>query len=123
MTLICIDRSNEALMKKLENFFFLYNIDNSNSNAYKFCKKYNLTRWLNHFYFPDSTNKNFQHSLDGTDKNSIILAKNSNRWKHYLDYFLEPIFKNRNTLLNCFESQAKVINNIDTENSYDYLGL
>jgi len=123
MTIICVDRSNKILMKKLENLFYFYNVDNSESNAYNFCKKHNLTTWLKHFYIPESTNKSFQHSSDGTDVNAIILANKTNRWKHYLDYLCEDNFKNKNLLLNCFDCQVKVINNLDLENSYDHFGL
>lgn len=123
MTIICIDRTNKILMKKVENLFYLFNVDNSESNAYNFCKKHNLTQWLKHFYIPEYRNKSFQHSSDGTDGNALILAKKNNRWKHYLDYLCEPNLKNKNLLLNCFDSQVKAINNVDLENPGDHFGL
>ena len=123
MTLICVDRSDTILMKKVDNFFNLYNVDNSKTNAYNFCKKYNLERWLKHFYFPSSLNSNFQHSLDFTDKNAIVLAAQHNRWEHYLNYFHEDDFKNKSLLFNCFNSQIKSINKIDIDDSYDAKGL
>ena len=123
MTLICVDRSNPNLMKKVDSLFTLYNVDNSITNAYKYCKKYNLDRWLKHFYLPSHLNNSFQHSSDGTDKNAIVLAAQHNRWEHYTNYFYESEFKNKNLLFNCFEKQLKSINKIYTDHLYDAKGL
>jgi hypothetical protein len=123
MTLICVDRSDPILMNKIDNFFNLYNVDNSTTNAYKFCKKYNLHRWLKHFYLPSSLNCNFQASLDGTDTNARMLAKQHNRWEYYLNYFHNSEFKNKNLLFNCFNYQVKSINKIDANNPYDSKGI
>jgi hypothetical protein len=123
MTLMCADRSNETLMNKISNYFKLNNIDNSQSNAYKYCKKNNLTRWLKHFYIQKELNKDFKHSEDFTDSNEILFSVQNNRWRHYLDYFSEPDFKNKNSLLNCFDSQAKVINSINLKIPIDCLGI
>jgi hypothetical protein len=63
MTLMCVDRSNETLMKKIDNFYASYNVNNLNSPAYEYCKKNNLTSWLKHFYIPTRLNHSFSHFI------------------------------------------------------------
>jgi hypothetical protein len=121
MTLMCVDRSNETLMTKIDNFFAAYNVNNLNIPAYEYCKKNNLTSWLKHFYFPTHLNDSFSHSADGTDANARELSKSHNRWTSYLDIFLSPRFKNRNNLLNCFDDEVKNISVLS--NPHDYLGI
>lgn len=114
MTLICINRDDPVLMKKIDNFFNLYNVNNETSQAYIYCKHYNKYRWLKHFYFPQIFNNNFTHSEDGTDKNSLTLSSSINRWDNYLSE-LEKKNKEEdihNTIYNCYKNQIKTANKL-----------
>jgi hypothetical protein len=81
MTLICVDRNDEVMMKKIDNFLNILNIDNTKTKAFNFCKKYNLYRWVNHFYKPTETST-FLHSEDGTDNNAVNFFENIIRRTH-----------------------------------------
>jgi hypothetical protein len=71
MTIMCIDRNNELLMKKINNFLSLFNINNTESNVYKYILKKNLTRWTKHFIIPSGINNDFSSNEDGSDTNHL----------------------------------------------------
>ena len=121
MTIICIDRKDPVLMKKIDNFYRIYNVNNEKTQAYIFCKHYNCTNWLKHFYFPNKIDITFQHSTDGTDKNALILSNNINRWDNYLSNLNEINMKEtiHNTIFNCYKDQIKKINKLDNDNDND----
>jgi hypothetical protein len=113
MTIICVDRSNEILMKKINNLFELYKIDNKNSPAYKYCLKYKLNKWINHFYIL-SYNE---------DNETCKINSHPYRWQNYLNYLENSWVKDMNNIYNCFDNQASDINDIDSDNIYDIKGL
>jgi hypothetical protein len=117
MTLICVDRSDEVLMKKIDNFFNLYNVNNSETQAYIYCKHYNINNWLKHFYFSEKTNKSFNHSDDGTDKNALVLSNTIDRWNNYLSELEDKNNKEKihNTIYNCYKEQIKTSNKLLSE--------
>ena len=124
MTIICVDRNDPILMKKIDNFYRIYNVNNETSQAYRFCKHYNRFNWLNHFYFPSKLDTSFQHSSDGTDKNALVLSNKLNRWNNYL-YHLNNISEKEmnNSLFNCYENQIQSINNLQNEDEDDIQGI
>ena len=119
MTLICLDRNDQILMKKVDNFLNLLNIDNTKTTAFNYCKKYNLYRWVNHFYKPSQTTY-FKHSEDG-DKNDIIQFDKIDRWKNYLSFIEEYNNDNSKTKYNCLTKDLKGLNNLDSD--LDILGI
>jgi hypothetical protein len=117
MTIICIDRNDPVLMKKIDNFYRIYNVNNETSQAYTFCKHYNKYNWLKHFYIPSKIDDNFQHSSDGTDKNALVLSDKINRWNNYITT-LKNLTENEdihNTIFNCYKEQIKSINTLEDE--------
>jgi hypothetical protein len=114
MTLICVDRNDEILMKKVDNFLFEVNVDNTNSKAFNYCKKYNLYRWINHFYKPTHTS-NFKHSEDGTDKNALAKFDKINRWDLYLSSIDEYENDINKTKYNCLTKNIKGLNNLQSD--------
>ena len=120
MTLICVDRNDQLLMKKVDNFLNLLNIDNTQTNAFNYCKKYNLYRWVKHFYKPSNTTY-FQHSEDGTDGNAIIEFDKLNRWKNYLSFIEEYDNDKNKTKYNCLTKDLKGLNKFDSD--LDILGI
>ena len=123
MTIICVDRKDPVLMTKINNFFHMYNVNNQLSQAYIYCKHYNKENWLKHFYFPTTTNTNFQHSINGSDTNALVLSEQINRWDHYLTNLKNVSEKEdiHNTIYNCYKEQIKKINKINYDN--DIQGL
>ena len=120
MTLICIDRNDQLLMKKVDSFLNLFNIDNTQSNALNYCKKYNLYRWVKHFYKP-STTTYFQYSKDGTDTNAIIQFDKLNIWKNYLSFIEEYDNDKNKTKYNCLTKDLKGLNKLDSD--LDLMGI
>jgi hypothetical protein len=111
MTIMCVDRTNEILMKKINNFLTLFNINNTESNPYNYVIKHNLTRWKKHFIIPNGINSDFNSNEDGSDTN-------------HLDYYnKKDLFRNYNNSLkevdvgiyNCNVDKLKEANKI----SYD----
>jgi hypothetical protein len=104
MTLICVDRNDEILMKKIDNFYKTFNCNNLQTSAYRFCKKYNRERWLKHFYLPT-----FNSSEDGTNRNAIMLKSSYDRWNNYMDNLNEINNKEQihNTIFNCYKVQIR----------------
>jgi hypothetical protein len=113
MTLVCVDRSNEILMKKVNNLFKSYKVDNKTSLAYEYCKKNNLDRWLNHFYIPS-----YDENIEPCEN-----VLHPPRWEHYLNYFETSSVKNMDNIFNCFNTQVSAINSIDSSISFDFKGL
>jgi hypothetical protein len=117
MTIICVDRNDKILMKKIDNFYRIYNVNNETTQAYIFCKHYNRYNWLKHFYFPSSVDTSFQHSTDGTDSNALVLSNQINRWYNYLTSLneLKKMEDIHNSIFNCYKAQIKGINYIKNE--------
>ena len=114
MTIICVDRTDNILMNKIDNFFYSYNVNNTNTQAYVYCKHYKINNWLKHFYIPETTNNEFQQSIDGTDKNSIILSNTNNRWNNYINELEDKNSKEKihDTIYNCYKEQIKSSNKL-----------
>ena len=89
----------------------IFNVNNLNSNAFKYCEKKNLNSWLKHFHNPSSFS-NFIHSKDFTDKNALVLGSETNRWEHYLSYLNSIKNTIDDNIYNCYEYQLKKSNKI-----------
>jgi ectoine hydroxylase-related dioxygenase (phytanoyl-CoA dioxygenase family) len=120
MTLICIDRTDDLSMKKVDKFLNLLHIDNTQSNAFNYCKKNNLYRWVKHFYKPSNIT-DFKHSEDGTDKNAIIQFDKIDRWKNYLSFIEEYDNDKNKTKYNCLTKDLKGLNKLEFDS--DILGI
>ena len=112
MTLICVNRTDDILMKKIDNFFNFYNVNNTETQSYLYCRHYKINNWVKHFYFPKKFNINFHHSEDGTDKNSLILSSINNRWNNYINELTDKNNKEsiHDNIYNCYKEQIKTIN-------------
>jgi hypothetical protein len=113
MTLICIDRNDEILMKKIDNFYKTFNCNNLQTSAYRFCKKYNRERWLKHFYLPTF---NSSEDRNANNKEShLTISKTINRWDNYMDNLNEINNKEEihNTIFNCYKHQIRKINKLN----------
>ena len=118
MTIIPINRNNKILMEKIDNFLKIFNVNNLNSNAFKYCEKKNLNSWLKHFHNPPSFS-NFIQSKDFTDKNALVLGSKTNRWEHYLSYLNSIKNSIDDNIYNCYENQLKKSNQIiDSDDFY-----
>lgn len=111
MTVMCIDRNNEILMKKIDNFLSIFNINNTETNVYKYILKNKLTRWQKHFVVPTGNNKLFLNSEDGTDNNHLDYYNKKDLFKGYTDSLNESDIG----IFNCNNNKIKECNKL----SYD----
>ena len=87
MTIMCVDKNNKSLMRKIHALYNFYKIDHRIcTRAYDHCIKHNKEKWLKHFYIPDESDNSqngFSQSMDGTDSQAIDHANTFNLFEPY----------------------------------------
>jgi hypothetical protein len=85
MTVMCIDKTNSEMVKKIKEFYIHYNVNPVESLAYHYCLKNNLNNWLEHFIDIKHNNIDFKQSDDYTDVNACLEMFKSQRYSTYVN--------------------------------------